>query len=182
MRKSSGALAQTKPAHLGERSVARILGLDPGYGRLGYGCIEETKGKLHAVEFGCIETPKGEDHAMRLREVHEQLGDLLQRLKPSVVGVESLFFSKNVKTALAVGEARGVILLTLAQHNLSVAELSPQEVKMAVTGYGKAEKRQVQQMVMKILGLAKPPQPDDAADALALAIALSAMQKFLSKM
>lgn len=173
---------QAQSVAVREKKVTRILGLDPGYGRLGYGCLEESGGKLRVVEYGCIETVKREDHSMRLLEVYQKLDVLIERTTPNVVGVETLFFSKNVKTALAVGEARGVILLTVAQHGLPITELSPQQIKLAVTGYGSAEKKQVQKMVASILGLAKPPQPDDAADALALAIALSAMHKFLSKL
>lgn len=170
------------PTKLKEKNSIRILGIDPGYGRMGYGIIEDKNGKLQAIDYGCVETLKSDDRASRLCELRDKCSRLIADAKPDIAGIETLFFSKNVKTALAVGEARGVLLLTLADHALPISELSPQEVKMAVTGYGKAEKGQVQKMVAKILGLSKIPKPDDAADALALAIAVAQMRKFLMKM
>ncbi|MDP3985453.1 MAG: crossover junction endodeoxyribonuclease RuvC [bacterium] len=158
-----------------------ILGLDPGYGRLGYGLIEDRKGNLSAITYGCFETPKTEDHGSRLLMIHDWLENFLGEWRPAVVGIETLFFSKNVKTALAVGEARGVLLVTAAKCEIPTAELSPQEVKLAVTGYGKADKKQIQAMTAKLLKLPKPPKPDDAADALALAIALAGKRSFFSK-
>ncbi|MDP2933955.1 MAG: crossover junction endodeoxyribonuclease RuvC [bacterium] len=160
----------------------RVLGIDPGFGRMGFGVIEETRGDLRVIDYGCLETQKTETIAQRLLELKKFIDQLVCDARPVVVAVESLFFSKNVKTALAVGEARGVILFALAEHGLPVFELSPQEVKLAVTGYGNAEKGQVQRMVQKILGLAKIPKPDDAADALALAIAAAQMRRFLNKL
>lgn len=164
------------------REKTRVLGIDPGYGRMGYGVIEEYGGALRVLDYGCFETEKAEAHAPRLLAVKQRLEKLITNWKPDLIATESLFFSKNVKTALAVGEARGVVLLTAAEHNLSLLELSPQEVKQAVTGYGNAEKQQVQKMVQMILHLPQPPKPDDAADALALAIAAAHMRKFLKNL
>ncbi|MBI4280916.1 crossover junction endodeoxyribonuclease RuvC [Candidatus Uhrbacteria bacterium] len=164
------------------QSPARILGLDPGYGRLGYGLIEEEKGVLRPVSYGCFETAAREDRGYRLQILRSNLLALLKRHRPAVAGVEQLFFSKNVKTALGVGEARGVILLTLAEERIPVFEVSPQQVKLAVTGYGKAGKRQMQTMVAKLLGLVSPPKPDDAADALAVAMAVSQTHRTLGRL
>ncbi|MBI4133118.1 crossover junction endodeoxyribonuclease RuvC [Candidatus Uhrbacteria bacterium] len=160
----------------------RVLGIDPGFGRMGYGIIEEHRGGLRVLDYGCFETKPTERAGGRLRAIRDALAGLLASWKPTLAATESLFFSKNVKTALQVGEARGVILLTVAECALPLIELSPQEVKLAVTGYGNAEKSQVQRMVQRILGLPKPPKPDDAADGLALAIAAAQMRKFLRRL
>ncbi len=158
----------------------RVLGIDPGFGRMGYGIVEEKRGKLCVVTYGCFESTKNETHGLRLLEIKEFLEKLYAEYKPVAAATETLFFSKNVKTALKVGEARGVILLTIAETGLSLFELSPQEVKQAVTGYGNAEKGQVARMVKQLLGLKEVPRPDDAADALAIAIAAAQMRKFLT--
>lgn len=173
---------KTQPQQKTKSEPVRVLGIDPGFGRMGYGLIEERGGKLQALDYGCLETKKRETIAARLLELKEMLDGLLRHARPTVVAIETLFFSKNVKTALQVGEARGVILYTLADQGLPIFELSPQEVKQAVTGYGNAEKGQVGRMVQKILGLEMPPKPDDAADALALAIAAANMRRFLTKL
>lgn len=147
-----------------------VLGLDPGFARLGYGVIAVDRGVERCIDFGVIETAKGE-LGPRFVELRDQLRNLLTLHKPDRVCVERLFFSKNAKTAIAVGEARGVIILTCAEMRLKVLEPSPQDVKQAVTGYGAADKKQVQRMVQVLLKLPEIPQPDDAADALALALA-----------
>ncbi len=177
---------EAKTKHHKQKEVThekiRALGIDPGFGRLGYGIVEESRSGLRVIDYGCFETRASERAGARLLAIRNRLNELIASWKPTLVATESLFFSKNVKTALAVGEARGVILLTVAEHGLPLFELSPQEVKIAVTGYGKAEKVQVQRMVTRILGLPKPPKPDDAADGLALALAALQMRRFLNKL
>jgi crossover junction endodeoxyribonuclease RuvC len=148
-----------------------VLGVDPGTATTGYGLVTETQqGDLLAVDFGVITTPAGLPAATRLLDLHQKLSEIVQLHCPHSCAVEKLFFSRNVATAMAVGEARGVILLTLSQAGLTPFEYTPMEIKMAVAGYGAADKRQVQQMTQILLGLKAVPRPDDAADALALAI------------
>lgn len=148
-----------------------ILGIDPGIARMGWGFVEEIKQKPRAIAYGCFETAKGIPHQERLRGVHDELTRLIQQYKPDRIAVEKLFFSRNVKTALTVGEARGVIMLTCGELDAPVFEISPKEVKQALTGYGQADKLQMQKMIQLILGLKEIPKPDDAADALAIALA-----------
>lgn len=147
-----------------------VLGIDPGTAALGYGILERTGGRLRPVDFGCITTSSDRSLPERLRIVHEAVCELIELHRPSIVGVERLFFSRNAQTAFAVGQARGVVLLAAAQHGLPVAEAAPNVVKTAVAGYGAADKEQVSRMVQVVLGLAERPTPDDAADALAVAI------------
>ncbi len=147
------------------------IGIDPGTATTGYGLVRELRdGSLEVVDFGIIATPKGIPDAERLDMLYQQLTALLQKHKPQTCGVEKLFFQKNISTAITVGQARGVILLALAQSGLDVAEYTPNEVKLAVAGYGSADKRQMQEMVRILLALPQIPKPDDAADALAIAI------------
>lgn len=146
-----------------------ILGLDPGIARLGYGVVASEHGRDRCIAFGVIETLKGE-LGPRLVELQRQLRALLDEHRPDRVVVERLYFSKNVKTATVVGEARGVILLTCAEAGVPAIEVQPQDVKQAVAGYGAADKAQVQRMVRALLTLTEPPRPDDAADALAIAL------------
>lgn len=150
-----------------------VLGIDPGTAMTGYGIVERTGSTLRAIDYGCIETTPAWTLPQRLMAIHEVITGLIDTHKPELVAVERLFFSKNVQTAFAVGQARGAVLLTAAQHGLPVFEYGPQEVKMAVTGYGRAQKAQVQKMVQVVLGMAVLPKPDDAADALAVAICLA---------
>lgn len=147
----------------------RILGIDPGLERIGFGLVEKTGSRLSVVHYGLIHTPR---IALpdRLRLAHEGVGELLEEYKPDAVATEKLFFTVNKTTALDVAKALGAVLLCVSQHGLPWAEYSPPEVKLAVVGHGGAEKRQVQFMVQKLLGLAEPPKPDDVADALAIAI------------
>ncbi|HLF28414.1 MAG TPA: crossover junction endodeoxyribonuclease RuvC [Anaerolineae bacterium] len=147
-----------------------VLGLDPGTATTGYGFIREENNSLKAVAYGAITTPADWALAQRLVALHRALSDLLALHQPSSAAVEQLFFSRNVRTALAVGHARGVMLLALAQTGLRVSEYTPLEVKQAITGYGRADKKQMQEMVRVLLGLASIPKPDDVADALAVAI------------
>lgn len=148
----------------------RILGLDPGTGRLGYAVIETRQGKVECLACGCAETDPGVA-GKRLQELRNAVQDLLSRFRPEQAVIERIYFSTNVRTALAVAEARGMLLTLLTDAHLPVLEVSPQEVKLGVTGKGNAAKPQVQRMVAVLFGLQKPPQPDDAADALAIAYA-----------
>jgi crossover junction endodeoxyribonuclease RuvC len=147
------------------------LGLDPGTATTGYGIVRlAPDGGLLAVKFGVITTPKNTPAPERLVTLYDQLQSLLRKYKPETVAVEKLFFQRNVTTALAVGQARGVMLLALARAGLKVYEYTPNEIKQAVAGYGSAGKRQMQEMVRVLLALEDIPRPDDAADALAVAI------------
>ncbi len=148
-----------------------VIGIDPGTAITGFGLVQENPdGSLTAVKFGVIQTSPDVDMPQRLLELHQLLNEILLLHQPESGAVEKLFFQRNVRTALSVGQARGVALLALAEHKLPVAEYSPLEVKQAVVGYGGADKNQVQQMVRAILGLEDIPRPDDAADALAIAL------------
>lgn len=148
-----------------------VIGIDPGTATTGYGLVRElSDGSLSVVDYGVILTAAGQPMSERLLELHLRLSEILLLHRPESGAVEKLFFSRNVTTAITVGQARGVALMTLAQHGLGVLEYTPMEIKQAVAGYGGAEKAQVQQMVRALLGLQEIPRPDDAADALAIAI------------
>lgn len=148
-----------------------VLGIDPGTATTGYGLVHETpEGNLAVCDYGVILTPADMSQEKRLLLLYERLMEIILLHRPDQGAVEKLFFQRNVTTALAVGQARGVILLGLAQHALPVAEYTPMEIKQAVSGYGGADKQQVQSMVQAILQLSEIPRPDDAADALAVAI------------
>jgi crossover junction endodeoxyribonuclease RuvC len=147
-----------------------VLGIDPGTAALGYGIIERTGGRLRSVDFGVISTSPDLPLGERLRAIHDGVIDLIELHAPALVGVERLFFSRNAQTAFAVGQARGVVVLAAAERSVALREATPNEVKMAVAGYGAADKGQVARMVAAILSLDAPPTPDDAADALAVAI------------
>lgn len=146
------------------------LGIDPGTATTGFGLVSEQGNRLVFVDHGVIRTPKTDTSQARLRKIYLELKKLINTYKPRIVAVEKLFFGVNSKTAIAVGQARGMSLLAAAEQKVAVAEYSPLQVKMAVTGYGKADKKQVQQMVKTLLKLDDLPKPDDAADALAIAI------------
>ncbi|HSX48506.1 MAG TPA: crossover junction endodeoxyribonuclease RuvC [Candidatus Nanoarchaeia archaeon] len=148
----------------------RILGIDPGTATTGFGCIEITGPKTEFIGAGVISTAAGLEMGERLATIYTELNELIREFKPDKVAVELLFFARNVTTAITVGQARGIIILSAAQHNLPVDEFTPLQVKQAVTGYGKADKRQVQEMVKTLLALKQIPKPDDAADALAIAL------------
>jgi crossover junction endodeoxyribonuclease RuvC len=150
-----------------------ILGIDPGTAALGYGIIERTGGRLRAIDHGCLVTSPDVPMPERLLAIHGLLDELLSLHEPAVVAVERLFFSRNAQTAIAVGQARGVVLLAAAQHGRPVREATPNEVKTAVAGYGAADKGQVQRMVQLVLGMKELPTPDDAADALAVAVCVA---------
>lgn len=155
----------------------RILGIDPGFGRLGYGMIELVGRDWKALDFGCIETNSKKTFVERILEIHNELKIIIEKYKPTRAAVEELFFYKNVRTAVQVGQARGVVLLTLCQAGIPIDEFTPLEVKQALTGYGRAEKGQIQTMVAMLLKLKNKKIQDDAADALAIAITAGAMSK-----
>jgi crossover junction endodeoxyribonuclease RuvC len=150
-----------------------ILGIDPGTAALGFGIVERSGGRLRAVDYGCLVTSPDLSMPERLLAIHGLLDDLLALHEPAVVAVERLFFSRNAQTAIGVGQARGVVLLAAAQHGTPVREATPNEVKSAIAGYGAADKAQVQRMVQLVLGMSELPRPDDAADALAVAVCIA---------
>ena len=147
----------------------KVLGIDPGTAALGYGIVERSGGRLREVDHGCLNTSPDLSLPERLLAIHALVDELLALHEPDFMGVERLFFSRNVQTALGVGQARGVVLLAAAQHGTPVREATPNEVKSAIAGYGAADKEQVQRMVQLVLGMSELPRPDDAADALAIA-------------
>lgn len=148
----------------------RVIGIDPGYGRVGWGVVESERHDLCSRAWGCIETAKESPIPDRILEVWRTLGRLLDEWSPDGMAVEALYFSRNVTTAMQVSEVRGVIRLAAAERAIPVAEYTPNQVKQAVTGSGRADKHQVQEMVRRVLALAEIPRPDDAADALACAV------------
>lgn len=148
----------------------RILGIDPGTATTGWGIVQVEGSKLKAKSCGCILTPAKQNQAKRLAHIFGELDHLIKKEKPDVVAIEKLFFINNIKTAMTVGEARGVCLLAAEQNKLPIFEYTPLQVKQGLTGYGKAEKKQIQMMVKNILRLKEIPKPDDMADALAIAI------------
>lgn len=148
----------------------RILGVDPGTAILGFGIIETTNNNAQLVDAGVIRTPVKEDDAVRLQTIYEELTDIIVSTKPEIMSVEKLFFIRNVTTAMTVSQARGVVLLCGRQAGLSIFEYTPLQIKLAITGYGRADKSQIQEMVRVILKLDEVPTPDDCADALATAL------------
>lgn len=148
----------------------RVLGVDPGSIKSGYGIIDEQNRQLVVVEYGVIRTTSKAPLAQRLLEISDRLQHLIAQFQPHVLAIEDIFFAKNAKSALKLGQSRGVILLTAARAGLEIAEYTPLEVKQSVVGYGRADKVQVQHMVKALLQLREIPKPDDAADALAIAI------------
>ncbi len=151
----------------------RIIGIDPGYAITGYGIIEKCGNKLTPIDYGVISTKAGTDFPLRLLAINDKIRYLIEQYKPDFMSVEELFLSNNKTTAIGTAQARGVVLLEAARANVPVYEFTPGQVKLAVTGYGKADKNQVSQMVMRLLGLKEIPKPDDATDALAMAICLA---------
>ena len=147
-----------------------ILGLDPGTATTGYGLIRVLGNRFQMLEYGVITTPAGLEMEKRLAIIYDSLKILIDKWKPQQVAIEELFFNQNITTAITVGQARGVLLLCCAKHNLPVAEYTPLEVKQALVGYGRADKKQIQQMLKMFLNLPEIPKPDDAADGLAIAI------------
>lgn len=152
------------------KTTSIILGIDPGYGITGYGLIQKQGSRLACLDYGTIETPKTDEFCERLKFLHQELTKIIRKCKPDLIAIEDLFFAKNLKTAMKVSQARGAIILTAVLEKVPTVEFTPLQVKQAISGYGKADKRQVQQMVKIFLGLKEIPKPDDAADALAIAI------------
>src|SRR5262249_5328487 len=147
-----------------------ILGIDPGTGILGFGIIEAKQGNIQLVDAGVIRTPVKEDDAIRLQTIYEELTDIIAQTNPQTMSVEKLFFARTVTTAMTVAQARGIVLLCGMQAQLRIFEYTPMQIKQAITGYGKADKKQMQEMVRVLLQLKEVPKPDDCADALAAAI------------
>ena len=148
----------------------RILGIDPGYGITGFGIIDAQRGQCRLVRCGAITTPAGMDFSARLEIIYEDMRELLKVAQPDAVAIEELFFGQNVTTGIGVAQSRGVILLAIRQAGLEVTSYKPMQVKQAVVGYGNATKHQVQDMTKRLLGLSAMPKPDDAADAIAIAL------------
>lgn len=148
----------------------RIIGIDPGYAIVGYGVIDYIGNKFKIVEYGAITTESNQNMNERFKAVHDDLNTIIERTNPEFLAIEELFFNSNQKTAINVAQARGVLLLSALNHGISIHEYTPLQVKQAVVGYGRAEKKQVQLLVKSILGLEKMPKPDDTADALAIAV------------
>lgn len=148
----------------------RIIGIDPGIAIVGYGVIDRQGNRLKAVEYGSIQTEAGLSTATRLKQIYDEVTELYQKFRPDVVAIEKLFFNRNVTTAFTVGQARGVLMLAAEEAGAVITEYTPLQVKMAVVGYGQAQKRQIQEMVRILLNLPEIPKPDDVADALGVAI------------
>ena len=148
----------------------RILGIDPGYAIVGFGILEADRGQVKLLGRGAINTPAGVPMPQRLLQIQEDLETLIRQFSPEVMAIEELFFNTNVTTGIGVAQARGVILMTAAKLEVHIFEYTPSQVKQAVVGYGKAEKRQVMDMTKRILHLSAVPKPDDAADAVAIAL------------
>lgn len=150
--------------------MMRILGIDPGYAIMGYGVLDYNGNRFKTVGYGSVETEAGLPMPERLKLLYDGLTEIIQKYEPDEVSIEELFFNRNVTTAIGVGEARGIALLACVEGGLSVSEYTPMQIKQALVGYGKAEKKQVQTMVKTILNLKEVPKPDDTADAVAAAI------------
>ena len=148
----------------------RILGIDPGYGITGFGVVDAQRGQCKLITCGAITTPAGMDFSARLEIIYEDMRKLLEQTKPEAVAIEELFFGQNVTTGIGVAQSRGVILLAIRQAGLEVFSYKPMQVKQAVVCYGNATKHQMQEMTKRLLGLAQLPKPDDAADAIAIAL------------
>ncbi len=150
--------------------MTTILGIDPGIARMGYGVVEAVGNRVRPIAYGCVETTADLSVASRLQIIYRDLSEIIDKYRPSVMAVEQLFFNRNTTTAFVVGQARGVAILAAANRGIECVEYTPMQVKLAVVGYGKAEKSQVQEMVRILLNLSEKPKPDDTADALAIAL------------
>ena len=147
-----------------------VLGIDPGFAIVGFGLVQSEKGRQRLLQYGVITTPAGAPFEQRLLDIDRDFNELLEKFRPDCIAVEELFFNTNVTTGINVAQARGVIIMEAAKHGVPVYEYTPLQVKQAVVGYGRAEKNQVMQMTTRLLGLDKVPKPDDAADAIAIAL------------
>jgi crossover junction endodeoxyribonuclease RuvC len=161
--------------------IVKILGIDPGTARIGWGVIASDEQKVESLGFGCIKTHKATSPEKRLEQIYRQISAIIISEKPDLVAVERLFFCRNVTTAMSVSEARGVILLAASINRIEIAEYTPMQIKEAVTGYGRADKKQVAEMVKTILKLEEGPKIDDTSDALGVAICASGAVKFEKK-
>lgn len=157
-----------------------VLGIDPGFGRVGYGVIQYVKNKYKVLEYGCITTPANSDFPKRLQKIEMDLLEVISRYKIDAASIEELYFNTNSKTAIKVAEARGVILNTLEKSGIEIFEYTPLQAKLAIVGYGRAEKNQVKDMVKQFLGLEQMPKLDDTTDALAIAICHTHSSRFNS--
>lgn len=150
-----------------------IIGIDPGTATTGFSILQKLNNKIELLDYGCIRTHKELKPNLRLNQIAEDIQTLIKKWQPQIASIEKLFFQKNIKTAMSVAEARGVIIQKCTENGLEISEYTPLEIKSAICGYGKADKKMVQEMVRIILGLKNTPKPDDAADAIAAAICLS---------
>ena len=150
--------------------MKKILGIDPGFATIGFGLIASDRGSVQMLRYGAITTPAGMDFPQRLQLIYDDMTELLKLLKPDAVSIEELFFNTNITTGIQVAHGRGVIVLACTKYGVPIFEYTPLQVKQAVAGYGRAEKRQVMDMTKRLLHLEKIPRPDDAADGLALAL------------
>lgn len=146
------------------------MGIDPGLANTGWGIMRQSGGKLSCIAYGCVSTPSGQDITVRLLKIHDQIDAVISKFSPECLGIETIFFDRNITAAFGTGQARGAALVACAKGGLAIGEFTPSQIKAAVVGEGNAEKHQVQYMVQKILGLKDAPHPDHAADALAAAI------------
>ena len=158
-----------------------ILGIDPGLANTGWGIVDQKGSRLSCLAYGCVSTPSEMQLAQRLAKIHEQIGAVIERYRPTCVGIETVWFGQNITAAFATGQARGAALVACANAGLDVGEFSPKQIKLAVVGAGGAEKAQVQYMVKQLLALDAVPRPDHAADALAAAICYTTHQGYEGK-
>ncbi|MBI2453486.1 crossover junction endodeoxyribonuclease RuvC [Candidatus Peregrinibacteria bacterium] len=158
----------------------RILGIDPGTEIIGFGIIDYDKGNTKIIDFGCIRTHRNIGSAQRLHQIAQDLKTLIQRWNPKILAIEKIFFSKNIKTAMAVSQSRGVILEKAIEYNLKIYEYAPTEIKLSITGEGRADKKQIQKMIKILLSLESEPASDDAADGLAVALCHGLLAQFSS--
>lgn len=155
-----------------------ILGIDPGLANTGWGIVSQRGAKLSCIAYGCVSSSAQVELSLRLRKIHEQIGAVIDRFKPTCVGIETVWFGQNITAAFATGQARGAALVACAEGNLNVGEFTPRQIKLAVVGTGTADKEQVQYMVSQLLSLDSVPSPDHAADALAAAICYTTHEGF----
>lgn len=160
----------------------KIIGIDPGLERCGFGVLEQNNSKILTIDYGCLYTLKNKEISVRLTELFDKITVLLKKYIPEVMVIEDLFFNTNAKSVMMVGQARGVIMLAAQKSKIPVISYPPLEIKMALTGYGRADKKQIQQMVKNILHLNFFPKQDDTADALAIALTYCLVNKFKSKL
>ncbi len=163
------------------RTTRTILGLDPGLANTGWGVVSQCGSRLSCVAYGCVSTTKSQPLEQRLRKIHEQIGAVVERFEPTCVGIETVWFGDNVTSAFATGQARGAALVACAEHDMTVEEFAPRQIKLAITGVGTAEKEQIQYMVRQLLSLDDVPRPDHAADALAAAICFSTQASYMKE-